>query len=65
MALNNPDENEHDDAPLEGAAALQLYLSTILKNVDALDRQVAVLREAFVSWEHHVDELDALRKQKE
>ena len=65
MTLNNPDENEQDDVPLEGAAALQLYLSTILENVDALDRQVAVLREAFVNWERHVDELDSLRKPKE
>ena len=65
MALNNPDENEQDDVPLEGAAALQLYLSTILENVDALDRQVAVLREAFVNWERHVDELDSLRETKE
>jgi hypothetical protein len=65
MTLNNPDENEQDDVPLEGAAALQLYLSTILENVDALDRHVAVLREAFVNWERHVDELDSLRKLKE
>ena len=65
MTLNNPDENEQDDVALEGAAALQLYLSTILENVDALDRQVAVLREAFVNWERHVDELDSLHKAKE
>lgn len=65
MALNNPDENEQDDVALEGAAALQLYLSTILENVDALDQQVAVLREAFVNWERHVDELDSLREPKE
>jgi len=64
MASNDPTDNEQD-VPLEGEAALPLYLSTILNNVNALTRQIAVLRQAFVDRERLVSELDFLRKREE